>query len=465
MFNLSSLFEDYEKRYNTWLKNSAVPNVKGWYDKSGLDTGFQNIQTGLLGRESRQMHPTEGVVTGDRYGGIFGQGGSAGKALDYAGGKAADYVTRPDVRTMHPTEGVQVGKQLQSPFQRDAAAAGVKALEVTRDVINWGVDKANSVYDQMFPNANKNISTDKKKKLISEKMKTLPPQLGGLSTKGQAEQFTDQDASSLAKFAGVNLKDAAKQFKDKGGFEGLMSNPAFTLGLALMQSSAQGKNIGQGVMDNFIKAAGISDHYKDRIQARKDRLEAKGEVVGPPSEAEMGVVERVLESKKFKTKFGVGAFFSKYLFGKDKEAQYHSTVSAIAAKVKQKSEAAAKKGKKVQITEDYVASVVNEMIANKELEKGKGVTEGFLSGKIFEMRPELKKKEYRAEGGPVQAGQPYVVGEKGPEVVIPKADANVVSNDDAQVMGMLLASNPQLQNVSKTRDESILRSRFPDYFA
>ena len=73
--------------------------------------------------------------------------------------------------------------------------------------------------------------------------------------------------------------------------------------------------------------------------------------------------------------------------------------------------------------------------------------------------------EGKAEGGPVQAGQPYVVGEKGPEVVIPKADANVVSNDDSQVMGMLLASNPQLQNVSKARAESILRSRFPDYFA
>ena len=71
----------------------------------------------------------------------------------------------------------------------------------------------------------------------------------------------------------------------------------------------------------------------------------------------------------------------------------------------------------------------------------------------------------RAEGGPIQAGQPAIVGEKGPEVIVPNADANVISNDDSQVMGMLLASNPQLQNVSKARAESILRSRFPDYFA
>jgi hypothetical protein len=453
MANIWSLFEDYEKRYHGWLKESAIPKTTEWTNQA---------LTGLLGQEQRTMHPTEGVISTRP-----GIG-----SLDTAGGVIKDYFTRPNVRTMHPTEGVQVGKQLQSQFQRDAADAGVKSLEITRDVINWGVDKANSVYDQMFPNANKNISTDAKKRLIKENMKTDP---FGSGKRGDQPGFTDQDASSLAKFAGVNLKDAAKEFKNKGGFEGLMSNPAFTLGLALMQSSAQGKDISQGVMDNFIKAAGISDHYKDRIQARKDRLEAKGEVVGPPSEEEMGVVERVLESKKFKTYTGwsVGSLIDKNLYGKDREAQYHSTVSAIAAKVKQKSEAAAKKGKKVQITEDYVSSIVNEMIANKELEKGKGATTGFWSSPLGQIigdpfgkgRPELKKKEYRAEGGPVQAGQPYVVGEKGPEVVIPKADANVVSNDDAQVMGMLLASNPQLQNVSKARAESILRSRFPDYFA
>ena len=71
----------------------------------------------------------------------------------------------------------------------------------------------------------------------------------------------------------------------------------------------------------------------------------------------------------------------------------------------------------------------------------------------------------RAEGGPVTAGQPYLVGEKGPEVVVPNQNATVLSNDDSQVMSMLLASNPQLQNVSRARAEGILRSRFPDYFA
>jgi len=469
MSNMWSLWEDYEKRYNTWLKNSAVPATQSWYEGTGLEEKLQTGKEYLWGQTgTAPMGPesegTQGLL------GVKGQEPSfrglqqsrTGQAI--SGISETDYFTRPTVRTKHPTEGVIKGQKLMSPADRDVSAVGKKTIDVLADIVHWGVDKLNSVHDQMFPNANKNISSNAKRKMISDKMKTLPAQLGGLSTEEQAKQFTDQDASSLAKFAGVNLKDVAKKFQKQGGFEGLMANPAFTLGLALMQSSAQGKTIGSGVLDNFVKAAGLSDHYKDRIQARKDRLEAKGEVIGPPSEAEMGVVERVLESKKFKTYTGftVGSFLSKHLFGKDKEAQYHSTVSAIAAKVNAKSAAEAAKGKKVQITEDYVLSVVNEMIKKGELKKGEGITEGVLAGKIFEMRPELTT---RAEGGPVQAGQPYVVGEQGPEVVVPKANANVVSNDDSQIMGMLLASNPQLQNVSKTRAESILRSRFPDYFA
>ena len=428
MSNIWSLFEDYEKRYHGWLKESAVPKTTEWYKQSGIDQGLQNISTGLLGEKQWDPSGTKRV----------------GGSLETAGGVVKDYIQRPTMQH-HPNQQYGTYKGT-SQFQKHAADAGIKSLEVTRDIVKWGVKKTDSIFNQMFPNANKNISTDEKKQIIKDNQKT---DLSGI---------TEQDGFSLAKWAGVNMDDVKKEWKEKGGFEGLMSNPAFTLGLALMQSSAQGKTIGEDVMNNFIKGAKLSEHYKDRIAAR-------GEVVGPPSEAEMGVVERVLESKKYKTKFGVGATISKYLFGKDKEAQYHSTVSAIAAKVKQKSEAAAKKGKKVQITEDYVSSVVNEMIANKELEKGKGVTEGFLSGALFEMQPELKKKKGLAEGGPAQAGESYVVGEKGPEVFTPNVTGTVTANDDSQVMGMLLASNPQLQNVSKSRAESILRSRFPDYFA
>ena len=72
--------------------------------------------------------------------------------------------------------------------------------------------------------------------------------------------------------------------------------------------------------------------------------------------------------------------------------------------------------------------------------------------------------EANAKGGPVESGKPYVVGEKGPEIIIPTSDGNVLSNDDSQIFAMLLSANPQLQKVSKARAEKIMKSRFPEYF-
>jgi len=41
---------------------------------------------------------------------------------------------------------------------------------------------------------------------------------------------------------------------------------------------------------------------------------------------------------------------------------------------------------------------------------------------------------FLAEGGPADAKQPYVVGEKGPELFVPKTDGTVISNDDMKGM-------------------------------
>ena len=69
----------------------------------------------------------------------------------------------------------------------------------------------------------------------------------------------EKTGKSLAEnWLGMDFDLLKKNWKDKGGFEGLMANPAFTLGLSIMQSSAQGKRIDSALMDNFIKSAGIS---------------------------------------------------------------------------------------------------------------------------------------------------------------------------------------------------------------
>ena len=80
------------------------------------------------------------------------------------------------------------------------------------------------------------------------------------------------------------------------------------------------------------------------------------------------------------------------------------------------------------------------------------------------IQKETTLPKFRAQGGSVQAGKPYIVGEQGPEVIIPNASGNVLSNDNSQIFAMLLAANPQLQQVSRTRSEKILKSRFPEYF-
>ena len=67
----------------------------------------------------------------------------------------------------------------------------------------------------------------------------------------------------------------------------------------------------------------------------------------------------------------------------------------------------------------------------------------------------------KAEGGPIQEGKSYLVGEKGPEIIIPSSDGNVLTNDDSQIFNMLLASNPQLQKVSR-QELKRLSNRFPN---
>ena len=105
-----------------------------------------------------------------------------------------------------------------------------------------------------------------------------------------------------------------------------------------------------------------------------------------------------------------------------------------------------------------------KQIIKKVLEERKSELE-ILGRDPKTLEPTLKKKlPGLAQGGPVQAGKPYIVGEQGPEVIIPNASGNVLSNDNSQIFAMLLAANPQLQNVSRTRSEKILRNRFPEYF-
>jgi len=291
--------------------------------------------------------------------------------------------------------------------------------------------------------ANKNMASSTQK---------FHPSQGDLKYHGGDQQDQLKWWQTLSNKIGFDYDKAAATWKDKGGFEGLMANPAFTMGLAFMQAGAEGKNIGQGALDNVMKAAGISSHYKKIL---KDRAEEPIQATA----ADMAEVEDLLGSINIKEGNWLENAWSKFKGG-NPGAEWSMAVEEIALKyqekVRAKQKALAKAGKPQTLRRSDQIKIMQELIDSGVIKKKKSLTGGILTAHSL-AKP-------MAEGGPVESGKPYLVGEKGPEVIIPRSDGNVIANDDSQIFAMLLASNPQLQNVSRQRAERILRSRFPEYF-
>jgi hypothetical protein len=257
----------------------------------------------------------------------------------------------------------------------------------------------------------------------------------------------------LSNMAGVDFDKAAANWKDKGGFEGLMANPAFSLGLALMQSSANGKTINQGILDNFVKSAKISTEFKDRIEARKQEpIQA--------TSADIGEVKDLLKTMNVDDPSLYEKLIGKFK-GENRQAMFDMAAEDIAIELQKEMALMQKRNKtgKPLVFDTRLKLKILRRLEKEGKIKKKGGT--FFTKSTLETDEKIKT---RAQGGPVEAGKPYVVGEKGPEIIIPTSDGNVLSNDDSQIFNMLLASNPQLQKVSRQRAEKVLRSRFPEYF-
>jgi hypothetical protein len=306
---------------------------------------------------------------------------------------------------------------------------------------NTGINPNNIQKAMMSPNNTQSLAQSPEVKTATDPITT-----GGKGVK-QAEDMGFMQ--KLSNMAGVDFDKAAANWKDKGGFEGLMANPAFSLGLALMQSSANGKTINQGILDNFVKSAKISAEFKDRIKARS------GGVI-EATEGQMNQIKSVLKSKGMDKP----GWWRKMLPGNQSE-NYEQAVEDITVKIQQKvnkmKKDAEASGKSIVVGNRLYKKIIDDMIASGEIKKVGGVNIGGYQAVDSTL-------EAKARGGPVEQGKPYVVGEEGPEIIIPTSDGNVLSNDDSQIYAMLLASNPQLQKVSRQRAEKILRNRFPEYF-
>jgi len=250
-----------------------------------------------------------------------------------------------------------------------------------------------------------------------------------------------------------------KNWEKSGGFEGMMANPAFTLGLAIMQSSAQGKRLDESLLNNFVKAAGISDIYKQKL---KDA----GEIIARPTEGEMGDITEYLKDQGYEGPNWFERNMPEWVQGRKGEQMIRSHRRAkelVAIESKKIAGAMAKKGKKVIMDDRIYRQAIANLTKRREI-YFKGKVPLISEGRIFESERDINAKATRQHGGPVTRGKTYVVGEGGPEYFLPKQSGKVLSNDDSRIFAMLLASNPQLQNVSRTRAEKILRNRFPEYF-
>ena len=253
------------------------------------------------------------------------------------------------------------------------------------------------------------------------------------------------------RFFGMDLAGIQSQWKDKGGFEALMSNPMFTLGLGLMKSSATGQPISQSLLNNAVTAGAISGEYADRIKERS-------KVLGPVTDQQRDEVRAVLaESDIFEG--SVGQKFKNFFTGKNTEALNRRALDDIYAEAEKIAKKRAKPGKEVRIDRNIIEEAVKKMRKDGKIDiSEKGIMSFFFG------RGAQSTSGGLAKGGMAEAGKTYVVGEEGPEFFTPKATGKVVSNDDSNVVAMLLDANPQLKNVSLDRATKILKNRFPDYF-
>jgi hypothetical protein len=274
-------------------------------------------------------------------------------------------------------------------------------------------------------------------------------------TGGQGTQQADMGfLQRLSNMAGVDMDKAMATWKDKGGFEGLMANPAFTIGLAFLQAGAEGKTLGQGALDNVLKAGAISQNYKKIIADRKQApIQA--------TSTDIAEVKSLLETMNIEKPNVIERIVGK-VKGKNVSAMFDIAAEDIAIELQkemQKLQSANKTDKPLVFDTRRKLQIIERLIKENKFKKKGGIP--FVTSATLESDVNVPTREH---GGPVQAGKPYVVGEVGPEIIIPTSDGNVLSNDDSQIFNMLLASNPQLQKVSRQRAEKVLRSRFPEYF-
>jgi hypothetical protein len=154
--------------------------------------------------------------------------------------------------------------------------------------------------------------------------------------------------NQAVKFLGMDMTQISETWKNKGGFEGLMANPAFLLGLGIIQSSARGKPIGSDIFDTAVKSGAVSAQYADRIRER-------AKILAPISDDQRDEIRAVLaESDIFEG--SPGQKIKNFFKGKNTEALNRRALDEIAELVRKNMERDAAKygGKAIRSSRDIL---------------------------------------------------------------------------------------------------------------
>lgn len=354
-----------------------------------------------------------------------------------------------------------LGDQMDTTMSKDSLGGGGRSYDPNQTPIsqqdfyqnqaNELKKRSSEISESMKPkpfDPNK-IGNDNRGYDINRSSKKVTPQ-GSMVPEKKPDDLSQLDPSLFVKIFGRTKESMAKEWKNKGGFEGLMANPGFTLGLALMQSSSQGKPIGEGVFNAAIKSGAISAQYAERIKARS-------KVLAPISQEQRDSVKAVLAEDNY-----YEPNFLESLAKGNQSAKFRESLDDIADRAQKlaKIESRQKGGKEVRYGRKHIRQALQQLEDEGVLKKRDPSFFGIIGGSI----QSKKGIKARAKGGPVAAGKDYIVGEKGPEMFVSETNGTIINNDDSKVVSMLLESNPQLKNVSKARAVKILKARFPDYF-
>lgn len=106
---------------------------------------------------------------------------------------------------------------------------------------------------------------------------------------------------------------------------------------------------------------------------------------------------------------------------------------------------------------NFVVKAVKEVVewfekAFQKVVAFKNATGGAISTGISNVG-DFFKNLFKAEGGPIQAGNPYIVGERGPELIVPTSNANVVPND--KMNGMVGGPTINFNGITVRSDNDI----------